>query len=52
MNDRDCGPVFGEGHDIIIHDEAHKRESWCNIGKTYKSKHRYGTNKGNSELSG
>lgn len=25
MNDNDCGPVFGEGHDINIADEADRK---------------------------
>lgn len=25
MNDNECGPVFGEGHDINIVDEADKK---------------------------
>ena len=36
MNDEELGPVFGEGHDIHISDEADKKESWNNLGKSYE----------------
>jgi len=38
MNDNDCGPIFGEGHDIIISDKCDKTKSWNNLGMSYESK--------------
>lgn len=52
MNDNDCGPVFGEGHDINIVDQADKKESWNNLAKSYKSQFKFGSYKANSELAG
>ena len=50
MNDEELGPVFGEGHDIHISDEADKKESWNNLGKSYECQHKFGSVKANSAL--
>ena len=52
MNDSDLGPVFGEGHDLIIHDKCDIHENWSNIGKSYDSPFLFGTRKANALLCG
>ena len=52
MNDEECGPVFGAGHDLYIIDECNIYESWNNIGKSYKANQVYGSMKANKVLNG
>jgi hypothetical protein len=52
MNDDEYGPIFGEGHDLIIKNECDKNFSWSNLGKSYTSKFMYGSSKSNQELAG
>ena len=47
MNDMDRGPIFGKGHDIIIHDRSDKHENWNNLGMSYESSYKFGSKKAN-----
>ena len=47
MNDSDLGPVFGQGHDLIIHDNCNKNYNWSNLGKSYECGYIYGSKKAN-----
>ena len=52
MNHVEDGPIFGSGRDISIFDKCNMTLCWANIGQTYVSPFKYGSNKGNSLLGG
>lgn len=52
MNHFDKGPIFGQGHDIMISDRCNENASWCNLGKSYSCSHSFGSKKANNELAG
>ncbi len=52
MNDEDCGPIFGKGHDLILNDRCDIRLNWSNLGSSYFCEFKLGSTKANELLSG
>lgn len=52
LNNVQDGPVFGSGRDIHISDKCDGNECWANLGQSYQSPHKFGSNKANSLLGG
>lgn len=52
MNHSECGPIFGEGHDIYIADKCNLNENWCNVGKSYECEYPFGSAKANNVMAG
>ena len=52
MNDDECGPIFGKGHDLMVNDRCDIRLNWSNLGSSYYCKFKFGSPNANELLCG